>query len=240
MINDPLSPGCMSCLTYALISLILFFMLGLMLPPGFCIFFMGLWFVSWPIYKLIKRSNAQKEEREKNKKLEDIFLQQKEDFIKEKEVLISNVLKWEKDGPPAIFVKDKALNKYNKVYFVGDDFYLKLPGKSIKVIRGSLMFSDKEVSFISNEVVKILPFRQTLKVDIGPCEIRFTHKKYHSPLSFFKMSKNHYADRLLVCRAYALWYILNGFERNDFMSDLEEIFNAPMPSLIREHAHLHR
>lgn len=240
MLNDPLSHDFMSFLMYIFISLFLLILLGTILPAGLCIFFMGVWFVSLPIYKSIKHAKAQKKEREYNKKQEDLFAQQKEAFTKDKEELITSILKWEKDGAPTIFVKDKAINKYNKVYFVGDDFYLKCPGKSTKVIKGSLMFSNREVSFISNEAVKILPFRQTLKVDIGPCEIRFTHKKYQFPLSFFKMSKNHYADRLLVCRAYALWYLLNGFERNDFMPDLEEIFNAPVPSLIKEYAHLHR
>ena len=92
------------------------------------------------------------------------------------------------------------------------------------------MFINKEVCFLSDTIVKTTPYSQILKVDIGPCEIRFTSKKYQYPLSFIRVTDNQYADRLEVCDAYARYHLRNGFESKDFIEDIKTVLNLPFPN----------
>lgn len=183
--------------------------------------------IVFAVYMQIRHSRKLADERKAN---EEIRQREKADFENAKNELLAKIEKWEKDGVLAISVKDKVLDKYNDIYFIGENFYLK-SGKSSNVTKGTLMFIDTEVCFLSDVIVRTIPFSQTLKVDIGPCEIRFTSKKYQNPLSFFCITDNHYKDRLEVCDAYARWYLLNGFKRKDFIQDLETVLNLPLPVL---------
>lgn len=224
MLNQEIPSGCLLNIG---IAIFLFIFLGMTLPPGVALGLFVLYIIGYIVYQCVQDNKKLAVQRKQEEEQKKIIEEQEDKFSKQKEELLAKIEKWEKDGVLAIAVKDKVLNQYNDVYFIGEDFYL-VSQKTHKATKGTLLFVNKEVCFLSNSIVRNIPYSQTLQVQIGMFEIRFSSKKYNSPLSFFCHAENPYLARIEVCEAYAKWHLLNGFESKDFMDTLTCVLNLPM------------
>ena len=200
---------------------VILYILFLLAITIFCLGIIGI-----VVFVLIRES---KKVAAENAAKEKAIREEEADFQNSKNEFLAGIEKWEKNGVPVIAVKDKVINQYNDVYFIGENFYLKSL-KSNNLTKGTLMFVNKEICFLSDTLVRDIPHSQILKVDLGPFEIKFTSKKYQTPLSFLCITDNHYKDRLEVCEAYARWYLINGFSSKDFLPDLVAVLNMPKPN----------
>lgn len=226
MLNQEIPSGCLLNIG---IAIFLFIFLGMTLPPGVALGLFVLYIIGYIVYRCVQDNKKlavqrkQEEEQEKNRK------QQEADYVPAKEELLSNILKWGKEGLPQISVSNPILNKNNKVFFCSENFFFKSSKNDFT--KGTLLLLEKEVCFLSDSIIKNIPYTQTLKVEIGPFELKFTSKNSTKPSHFMCFSDDPYRDRLEVANAFAKWYLLNGFEINSFKSDLEEVLNFPMEEL---------